>query len=383
MAVQNLAIFTVCSNNYVPLAKVLVQSVRAHHPNATFYLCVADKLLPDADFYPRDCEVIAATGLEIPEFKGFAFRYDVLEFNTAVKPYVLLLLLKRGHDAVLYFDPDIEVFTPLDGIIRKLDDGASFVLTPHLLRPAEGDCDPDDVGIMRAGIYNLGFLGVGATAEARAVLAWWARRLRYQCLSDQGGGLFVDQRFFDLVPGFADGVQILRETRYNVAYWNLAQRCLTQNGAGWLVDGQELGFFHFSGFDCANLGRLSKHSAAFRGNGIHTALLAIMRHYADRVMANGYHRARNIPYAYGRFASGAVISSDVRRLFRAQNGGWSGDPFTDFEDHVPMLDPAALPPLSADELTRQVRAIHASTSWRITSPLRAVGRLLKGERYSL
>src|SRR5277367_5388005 len=32
--------------------KVLIQSAREHHPNATLYLCLADRLLPDADFYP-------------------------------------------------------------------------------------------------------------------------------------------------------------------------------------------------------------------------------------------------------------------------------------------------------------------------------------------
>ena len=382
MAVHNLAIFTICSNNYMPMAKVLMQTARQHHPNATLFLCLADKLLPDPEFYPPDCQVLVAEDLEIPEFPQFAFRYDVMEFNTALKPYMLLLLLKRGHDAVMYFDPDIEVFMPLDGIVSRLDDGASFVLTPHLLQPAEDNCDPDDVGIMRAGIYNLGFLGVGATAEAQSVLEWWARRLRYQCISDQGAGLFVDQRFFDLVPGFVDHVQILRDPCYNVAYWNLGQRCLTKHGDRWRVDGRELAFFHFSGFDPANHNRLSKHSTAFRGDDIPPPLLAIMRHYSDRVMANGHRKARNIPYAYGNFASGVPISPEVRRMFRVQYEQWSGDPFTNFEDHVRTLDPA-VPSMSAEELTRQVQAMHASTSWRITRPLRAIKRLLQGERYSL
>ena len=392
MAVQNLAIFTICSNNYVPMAKVLVQSVRQHHQNATLYLCLADKLLPDSEFYPPDCQVIVAEDLNIPEFPQFAFRYDVLEFNTAIKPFMLLDLLKRGHDGVLYFDPDIEVFSPLDSIAHKLDEGASFVLTPHLLQPAEGDSDPDDVGVMRAGVYNLGFLGVGATEEVPATLNWWARRLRYQCIGDQDRGLFVDQKFIDLVPGFADSVQIVRDSRYNVAYWNLAQRHLEHDGKGWRVDGEELAFFHFSGFDCADHMRLSKYSRAFCGDAIPPAVQAIMRHYSDRVMANGYHKARCIPYAYGHFASGALIPAQARRVFRAQYGHWSGDPFTHFEADVPPLDPALPLPMSIDELThhvaeltrhvaeltRQVQAIDASYSWRLTRPLRAVKRLLKG-----
>jgi hypothetical protein len=380
MTTENLAIFTICSNNYMAMAKVLVRSARQYHPNATVYLCVADKLLLDPDFYPPDCQVIAAESLDIPEFSQFAFRYDVMEFNTALKPFMFLHLLKRGHDAVLYFDPDIELFTRLDGIVQLLDGGASFVLTPHLLRPAEGRSDPDDVGIMRAGIYNLGFLGVGAGAEASDVLEWWARRLRYQCVNEQGSGLFVDQKFIDLVPGFADGVRILRDSRYNVAYWNIAQRQLEQDGEGWRVDGESLGFFHFSGFDCTNQAQLSKYSTAFRGDAISHPLKAIMRHYAAQVIGNGHDAARRVPYAYGHFASGTPIPVHARVMFRTQYDQWSGDPFVHFEADVPPVNPDLPPSMSAEELVRHVQAIYASTSWRVTRPLRVVKQLLQGKQ---
>ncbi len=373
MAVQSLAIFTICSNNYVPMAKVLMESVHRHHPNARMYLCLADRPVSEPDFYPAACEVVPAAELQIPEFTKLAFRYDVMEFNTAVKPSMIRHLLGRGHDAVLYFDPDIELFAPLDSIVRKLDEGASFLLTPHLLRPAEGDSDPDDVGIMRAGIYNLGFLGVGATVEVPAILDWWARRLRYQCVSDQANGLFVDQKFVDLVPGFADKVAILRDPCYNVAYWNLAQRQLTNSADGWLVDGSGLGFFHFSGFDPKNQDRLSKYTSAFQGDAIVPALRALMQHYASRVMANGYRHALEIPYAYGTFASGARIEAVMRREFRARHEHEPGDPFARLEAEA--LRPDA-EPASSEELVRRIEDIHASTSWRVTRPLRAVKQLL-------
>jgi hypothetical protein len=229
---------------------------------------------------------------------------------------------------------------------------------------------------MRVGIYNLGFVGVGATAEARAVLEWLTRRLRYQCISDPSAGLFVDQKFFDLAPGFIDRIQILRDPRYNVAYWNLAQRRLTQNGEGWRVDGQDLGFFHFSGFECGNYDRLSKYSTAFRQDDIPPPLLAILQHYSDRVVAQGYREARNIPYAYGHFASGIPIPSQVRRLFCARHTLWPGNPFMDFEDHVRRIDPACLPAMSTEELADRLQAVYASTSWRLTRPLRAFKQLI-------
>jgi hypothetical protein len=376
MPIKNLAIFTICSNNYVPMAKVLLQSARKHHPEAKHYICLADTIASDNEFYPSDCAIVPAEALGIPDFRKFAFRYDVMEFNTALKPFMIMKLLEQGHDAVLYFDPDIEIFDPLDAILEKLDGGASFMLTPHLLAPAEGSSEPDDVGIMCAGIYNLGFLGVGATAETRALVTWWARRLQYQCVNEQSRGLFVDQKFMDLIPGFAADACILRESRFNVAYWNLGQRVLTQDQSGWHVDGKPLGFFHFSGIDPADLTRLSKHTTAFRDEAIAAPLQALMQHYAGMVLANGFAEQRNRPYHYGQFSSGAPIPTAARRLFRTEHEDLEGDPFETFEPMLARLDAPLPAPKDPDALSQHLESIYASTSWRITRPLRMIKGLL-------
>ena len=131
--------------------------------------------------------------LPIPNIRAFLFRYDVMEVNTAVKPFMFQHLIGLGHADVIYFDPDIQLFAPLDGVLAHLHEGASFTLTPHLCHPAEDEDFPDDLGVMRAGVYNLGFLGVHACEESERILAWWARRLEYYCLSEQTAGIFVDQ----------------------------------------------------------------------------------------------------------------------------------------------------------------------------------------------
>ena len=124
------------------------------------YLCLADSLLPNEAFYPKGCVVVPIDHLDIPDLRLFVFRYDIMELNTAVKPFMFQHLLRIGHRSILYFDPDIQIFSRLDQILRPLQGEASLVLTPHLCAPAEGDVGPNDIGIMRAGIYNLGFLGV-------------------------------------------------------------------------------------------------------------------------------------------------------------------------------------------------------------------------------
>lgn len=317
------------------MARILLESAKKFHHNVDLFICLADKIVQDSSFYPAFCEVVAASELKIPDFNEFAFRYDIMEFNTAVKPFMFCELLDRGYDAVLYFDPDIVIFSELTSVFSALENGASFVLTPHLCQPSEGDAYPGDVGIMKAGIYNLGFLAVGAQPEALSVLRWWSRRLQYQCINDQANGIFVDQRFMDLVPGFAGNARILRCTALNVAYWNLAQRRLDHGESGWSVDGQPLGFFHFSGFDPRHPTRLSKHTSAFRNDEMQGPILRLCEHYAAQLLANKHGSIPEALYAYGHFASGTRIPAVVRQMFRARHLTWlGGNPFDTYEEHL-------------------------------------------------
>ncbi|HPG94622.1 MAG TPA: glycosyltransferase [Dokdonella sp.] len=321
------------------MAKVLLESARRHHPQARLYLCLADEPVDGVEhFYPEDCEVVRGDALGVPDFRDLAFRYEVMEFNTALKPFMILHLLARGHGNVIYLDPDIEIFAPLTPVLELLDRGASFVLTPHLTRPAERDAYPDDLGIMRAGVYNLGFLGVGASEETDRILRWWARRLRFECVNEQDRGLFVDQKFMDLVPGFAGGARVLRNTACNVAYWNLHQRELTQSDGNWYVDGEPLCFFHFSGINARDPSRLSKYTLAFQGEQCPPALCSLIAHYVDRLRANGHGTVPNGTYAYARFASGTPIPERVRQMYRDSHLAWcNGDPFESYEEflHLP------------------------------------------------
>ena len=367
MVIESLAVFTICSNNYVPLARVLLSSIQNYHPEASIYLCLADERLPKLDFYPEGCTVIAAEELHIPDFLSFAFRYDLMELNTAVKPFMARHLLTLGHDAILYLDPDIELFAKLDGVLAPLEEGASVVLTPHLCQPSEGDVFPDDVGIMRAGVFNLGFLGVRAGPQADGVLRWWSRRLQYQCVSEQESGIFVDQKFMDLVPGFVDDVCIVRDTSYNVAYWNLLQRKLEHDGKRWLVDGKTLRFFHFSGIDLSNLTRLSRYTTAFQHEEITPPLRALMHHYADQVRANGFGEVPKSTYVYGRFTSGVLIPNVVRRMFRERWPFWSGDPFKTFEEYLNLPKAGQWAGSSSCIITNLMAYLHQRDPWLIAT----------------
>ncbi len=362
MTRSRLAFFTICSNNYVPMARLFLASARRVHPEADLFLCLADRVLAVEGLYGADAAVVPIEALDVPDLPGLCFRYDVMELNTAVKPFMMLHLLeRRGYDTVLYFDPDIEIHAPLSGVLAALAGGASFALTPHVLRPAEGGEGPDDLSFLRAGSYNLGFLAVRDGAEARDVLGWWARRLLFQCVDAQAAGLFVDQKFMDLLPSLAGGVAVLRDPALNVAYWNLPQRHLARGGDGWTVDGRPLGFFHFSGFDPRRPGRLSKYTPLFGGGAGEApgpALQALLDDYAARLLALGHGRIPAATYAFGRFASGTPIPPAARRLFRERHSGWPDDPFATFEAFLDRPRPGVPVLGSAVVVTRLLAYLH-------------------------
>jgi glycosyltransferase involved in cell wall biosynthesis len=347
IASRRLAIFTICSNNYLPMAKVLLNSARGHHPEADVFLALADRVVDIDGLYDPTWTVIEAEQLDIPEFPSFAFRYDIMEFNTATKPFVFSHLLEeRGYDDVIYFDPDIEVYRPLSGVLERLRGGCSFVLIPHIVKPLEVADEPNDISIMRAGIYNLGFLAVRRCEESANIIQWWARRLRYQCISAQEQGIFVDQKFMDLVPGFARNIHISADPSLNVAYWNLSQREVRYDEGSWTVDNCPLTFFHFSGFDPAHPTKLSKYTARFDGT-MSVALQRLVDSYAKKIVANGYGSLPRGAYAYARFKSGATIHPFIRQMFCSKQKDWPTDPFWTYENfldepspEIPQHDPA-------------------------------------------
>ncbi|WP_131196725.1 tetratricopeptide repeat protein [Lichenihabitans psoromatis] len=328
----SLVVCTIASNNYIAQVKTLLEGVRHFYPEARCCVCIVDR---DAVLELKSiegCDVILAAQLGIPDFDSMAFRYDQVELCTAIKPFLLLMLLTElNYDSALYFDPDIQIFGRSEDVLQRLWRDACFLLTPHLHQPALGHVAPTDLTILQAGTYNLGFLGVSSRPEALVWLRWWAHHLVHHCLNRVDEGLFVDQKFFDLVPGFTAGAQILRDPGLNLAYWNLAEHRLTGEGNAWSVDDSDLQFFHFSGFDVDAPRRLSRHTSMFSAVG-DSALAKLMDGYRDALIRHGIKTMRSQPYSYGAFASGVSIPRVVRRLFADTVASWASDPFADIED---------------------------------------------------
>ena len=305
---------TIVAHNYLAQARVLGRSLKAADPDATLWVLVVDGV-HEGDEEPF--ELVAPQELDLgDDLAVMRLIYDVTELSTAVKPALLRMLLRRTGGPVTYLDPDIEVFASLGEVVR-LAGTHGLVLTPHLLEPLPADeRQPSDVDILLSGAYNLGFVSVADRPDVHALLDWWDRSLRRDCIIDHSHGRFVDQRFMDLALGFVDDHFVLRDPGYNVAYWNLSQRELHRNGDGVTVSGHPLRFFHYSGFDPRRPLRISKHQSRLTFDDV-PVVAELYASYAAALRAEGFTEQARLPYAYDRTPAGLVLDLPLRRLLRS------------------------------------------------------------------
>jgi glycosyltransferase involved in cell wall biosynthesis len=316
MRPPSVTLFTIASKNYLAYVRVLLASVATVHPEYRLVLCLADRGAPELHGQPEPFEIVQADAIGIPTFDDMVLRYDIMEFNTAVKPYMIRWLFDRSDtDIVIYLDPDIRVYSPLLAIEACFERGASVVLTPHLTQPLEDGKTPNDHHMLQAGVFNLGFIAVRRCAQSLRFIDWWARRLATQAVSDIRNNLFTDQRWCDLAPCFLDDLAVLKDPGCNVAYWNLAERRVQRNASGeWEVNGRPLAFFHFSGVNVARRHLVSKHQDRFTWDNV-GHLKPLFEAYFDELLARGIETTRAWPYAYARW-KGVELSPVLRQFYR-------------------------------------------------------------------
>jgi hypothetical protein len=307
--------FTSASFAYLDRVRVLGETLRRHHPDWTFSLCLSDQEPPGFTFDPAHepiDHVVRVGELGIPDLRRWIFDHDVVELCTAVKGPMLCRMLERGARKVIYLDPDIALFGDLREVEALLD-RHDVVLTPHQVEPdSERQAILDnEIGSLKYGIYNLGFLAVANTAEGQRFARWWRDRLLEFCFDDVANGLFTDQRWCDHAPVFFSGVHVLRDPGYNVASWNQSRRPISIEEDGSVrAAGRPLRFFHFTKVTWVGEMMLERYS------GGRLAVFELMKWYRLRLVANA---AVGLPlgwWAYGRYTNGTPISRVHRRMYR-------------------------------------------------------------------
>ncbi len=297
---------TIAAGNYLPFVRVLARSFAAHNPGTPFrVLLVGGETEEDA----AEREGLAVTRLRdlaAPGLRGMLRRYGRRQLCAALKPALLRHLLESHREPVVFLDADILVTASLEPLFAEVARHA-LCLTPHIRRvPSAAHQEGLEKTLLRAGIYNAGFVGVSDREETRTFLVWWEERLRRHCLDDPRQALHYDQRWLDHAIGFVQDLHILRDPGYNAAWWNLGERELRFDGSRYHVDGSPLGFFHFSGFDPSEPSRVTRYVPGWKLDELGPAS-GLFRHYAELLREDGWvapeRRPRAWPVSWRRFAA--------------------------------------------------------------------------------
>lgn len=308
----SLHVFTICASNYLGMAFTLMDSVASQHPHAerTIWLLDAASEREERGVRLRPIQ----DALDPEDIRRLLLRYDILEYATAVKPVCFQKHFGEGAGAVFYIDPDIYLFRPLQKVLSLLEEHDG-VLTPHIMRPLPRDGSrPGDLEILVSGVFNLGFLALSKGAVSERFLAWWWGWLQTNCFADPSTGVFTDQKWMDFAPTLWPSFAILRDPAYNVAYWNLPQRDLQDRQGVWMVDGEPLVFFHFSGFDPVMPELLSKHQDRII---VHSgsALANILKFYGEQVILHDHLEYKKRKISNLCFDNSVKFDRLFRRLF--------------------------------------------------------------------
>ncbi|MCU7810159.1 MAG: hypothetical protein KZQ77_02840, partial [Candidatus Thiodiazotropha sp. (ex Notomyrtea botanica)] len=289
-------------------------SMRKHAPQVCVCLAIADKIGDYREELEKDFDlVIGVEELGDLNDPAWCFRHSIVEFATAIKPFVLQKLLGREDcEAVFYFDPDTALFSSMDGMIRDLGD-SNIMLTPHLTDPetSQRGIEDNELSALKHGVYNLGYVGVRNTSEGKRFSAWWASRLKDYCRDDIPAGIFTDQRWCDLVPAFFNKVKVSRYPGYNVAPWNMTNRKVEKlkNGS-YTVNGKPLVFYHFTGFDSGAhhvmLSLYSKDSPA---------AAELFKWYKSELDLISGDAMSSTKWAYMTFDDGELITKQQREVY--------------------------------------------------------------------
>ena len=319
--------FTSFTYSYLPRARILVQTLRRAHADWDICAVLVDEPPPGLDSDRALAEfdlVLEASELRLPRFRSWLFKHGIVEACTAVKGQALVELLDAGYAKVIYLDPDIAVFHPLEAIVRRLDT-ASILLTPHQCEPnvTSMAVSDNELTSMKYGIYNLGFAAVRNDPNGRAFAAWWARQLYRACYDAVETGIFTDQKYCDLVPGLFDNVAIERDPGCNVASWNLSRRTLRFVDGGLLVNDSPLKFYHFTKIGGDGDVMTERYAG---GN---TEVFEVWQWYKRALKANAVSGIPPRYWSYAAFSNGEPIPRAAREFYRTRPDlmAYFDDPF--------------------------------------------------------
>lgn len=312
--------FTICAKNYLAQALTLRKSVNEHN-DIDFFIFLADKFDEEVN-NKKINNIVELNNNWIKEWEIMAFKYNVIEFSTAIKPFAFKKLFSIGYNKVIYLDPDTYVTSSLDKIFYELNK-YSCIITPHYnnIQINFSGSVPEEE-LLFVGIYNLGFIGIKNDKVGKEIIEWWENRLFNKCYADKEDALHVDQKWIDFLPAFfPENIKISHHPGINIAIWNIHEReLLLENNKYYVKDKvtnkiYELIFFHFSGFDPNQKEIINKRHPNFSTKNF-PSYIKLIEEYRTKILNNDYRKYKIKDYEFNSFEDGTNILPIHRRLYR-------------------------------------------------------------------
>ena len=216
---------------------------------------------------------------------------------------------------MIYLDPDIEVFAELSPVFDGLNN-SSIILTPHYMEPILDGCKPDDLDLLKFGLFNLGFIGVSRCEESFKFLDWWSARCLEYGFYEIQSGLAVDQKWASLAVSFFPNILVTYDCGLNLAFWNLHERQITTKDDELYVNStHKLRFIHFSSFNInrpeAIAGKQTRFTEFSRPD-----FGSLAKKYASKiVLKDNLLSLQLLPFSYDYFDDGVYITPALRRFY--------------------------------------------------------------------
>lgn len=271
---------TIITDNYLPYAYSLLESLRKFNSNIHFNILLANvtktgqkiSCRVDEHTFYHFANPICNKGVGKKIFDKYnAVNLDA--FRWSIKPVFLnYLISEKNYEKVIYIDCDIYFFKDYMFLFEELDN-CDILLTPHWHSRDPIKHTINFKLLFKNGLYNAGFIAINKNAVK--AMDWWAGVCLFSCAKGEFEGQFDDQAYLNLLPVYFDNVKILKHQGCNVAAWNRneCQRVLQPDGSVLINNRYPIIFIHFS----INVSQLSDSLL----NGYHDQYLEGLRKFSS------------------------------------------------------------------------------------------------------
>lgn len=245
---------TIITEDYLHQALTLYDSIKRYDPAAKFSILISNFLenVPSVELVEK-AQGIDVFFLNDIEEQGNAKEIIKKYYSTykdgmrwSLKPVLLqYLLFRKEFEKVIFLDSDLYFFREFAFLFMALDEN-NILLSPHW-RSLDPKVDEDNFYLnLSEGMFNGGFVGVNK--ESTKFLQWWSGVCEFKCINNKEKGLYVDQKYLDLVPVYFDKVGIIKHRGCNIANWNQVhcKRMVSPQGQVFIGGNDPVIFIHFT-----------------------------------------------------------------------------------------------------------------------------------------